>query len=110
MAVIETNQRYLNLKPKGEPRLGARGLYGALGGSEPAAHQYAMLWVLNQSDGTRSLLDIAQRSGLPFAVLREAARALEAAELLASVRGRSSATGRNAARRAIGAKTRRRKS
>jgi aminopeptidase-like protein len=80
--VIETNQRYVNLKPKGEPRLGARGLYGALGGGEPAAHQYAMLWVLNQSDGTRSLLDIAQRSGLPFTTLREAARTLESARLL----------------------------
>src|SRR6202140_1604490 len=108
--VIETNQRYVNLNPKGEPRLGARGLYGALGGSEPEAHQYAMLWILNQSDGTRSLLDIARRSGLPFATLREAARALEAAELLASVRGRSSATGRNAVRRLVAGKTRRRKS
>jgi aminopeptidase-like protein len=108
--VIETNQRYVNLKPKGEPQLGARGLYGALGGSEPAAHQYAMLWVLNQSDGTRSLLDIAQRSGLPFTTLRDAARALEATELLASVRGRASATIRNASRRTIAGKTRRRKS
>jgi aminopeptidase-like protein len=108
--VIESNQRYVNLNPKGEPRLGARGLYGALGGSEPAAHQYAMLWVLNQSDGTRSLLDIAQRSGLPFAALREAARALEAAALLTSARGRSSAVSRGAARRPVAGKTRRRKS
>jgi aminopeptidase-like protein len=107
--VIESNQQYVNLKPKGEPQLGARGLYGALGGSEPAAHQYAMLWVLNQSDGTRSLLDIAQRSGLPFATLRDAARALEATELLAPARGRSSATIRNAGR-TIASKTRRRKS
>ena len=84
MDVIETNQRYVNLKPKGEPRLGARGLYGALGGSQPAAHEYAMLWVLNQSDGTRSLLDIALRSGLPFTTLREAARTLESARLLRS--------------------------
>src|SRR5205085_1821333 len=59
--LIETNQRYVNLKPKGEPRLGPRGLYGALGGSEPATHEYAMLWVLNQSDGTHSLLDIGYR-------------------------------------------------
>ena len=108
--VIETNQRYVNLKPKGEPRLGARGLYGTLGGSEPAAHEYAMLWVLNQSDGTRSLLDIALRSGLPFTTLREAARALEAAELLASARARSSAGSRGAARAPVAGKTRRRKS
>ena len=108
--VIESNQRYVNLKPKGEPRLGARGLYGALGGNEPEAHQYAMLWILNQSDGAHSLLDIARRSGLPFAVLREAARALEAAELLASARGRSSAVSRGAARPPVAGKTRRRKS
>jgi aminopeptidase-like protein len=108
--VIETNQRYVNLKPKGEPRLGARGLYAPLGGSEPAAHQYAMLWVLNQSDGTRSLLDIAQRSGLPFNTLRDAARALEAAELVGSVRGRASATIRSAARRRVAGKARRGKS
>jgi aminopeptidase-like protein len=42
----------------------------------------AMLWVLNQSDGTRSLLDVAERSKLPFAELCTAARALEGAGLL----------------------------
>jgi aminopeptidase-like protein len=33
----------------------------------------AMLWVLNQSDGGPTLLDIANRSNLPFGVIREAA-------------------------------------
>src|SRR5262249_29881515 len=70
--VIEDNRRYQNLKPKGEPRLGARGLYGSLGGQEPASRELALLWVLNQSDGTHSLLDIARRSGLAFDVIREA--------------------------------------
>jgi aminopeptidase-like protein len=92
--VIESNQRYLNLKPKGEPRLGARGLYGALGGQGPAEHEQAMLWVLNQSDGTHSLLDIARRSALPYAALRDAARALESARLLASSRGKPRAVTR----------------
>jgi aminopeptidase-like protein len=90
--VMESNERYRNLKPKGEPRLGARGLYGALGGRAPAEHEHAMLWVLNQSDGRHSLLDVAQRSGLPFAVLRQAASALEAARLLTPVAGGSSGT------------------
>ena len=36
----------------------------------------AMLWVLNLSDGEHSLLDIAERSGLPFATVRVAADAL----------------------------------
>ncbi len=41
-----------------------------------------MLWVLNQSDGSASLLDVAERSGLPFDAIRTAARALEVAGLL----------------------------
>jgi aminopeptidase-like protein len=42
----------------------------------------AMLWVLNLSDGSRSLLDIAERSKLPFSEVRRAALALEGAGLL----------------------------
>jgi aminopeptidase-like protein len=81
--VIEGNRRYVNLHPKGEPRLGKRGLYGSLGGESPADIERAMLWVLSQSDGERSLLDIAQRSGLAFETIRNAGGALEAAGLLA---------------------------
>lgn len=80
--VMEGSERYLNRKPKGEPRLGARGLYGMLGGGVPKEHEHAMLWVLNQSDGSHSLGDIAQRSGLSLATLRTAARALQGAQLL----------------------------
>ena len=80
--VMEANERYLNLKPKGEPKLGDRGLYSTLGGGSPTAQERAMLWVLNQSDGAHSLLDIARRSGLPLAELGNAACTLEAAGLL----------------------------
>jgi aminopeptidase-like protein len=82
--VMESNRCYVNLKPKGEPRLGVRGLYGAIGGRAPAEHEHAMLWLLNQSDGTNSLLDIARRSGLPYWALRDAAEKLEQAKLLSS--------------------------
>jgi aminopeptidase-like protein len=82
VAVIEQDARYVNLSPKGEPRLGKRGLYGIMGGVSPAVREQAMLWLLNQSDGSRSLLDVARASGLPFAIIREAALALEAAGLL----------------------------
>jgi aminopeptidase-like protein len=41
-----------------------------------------MLWVLNQADGRRSLVDIAMRSGLPFAAIADAADTLAAAGLL----------------------------
>jgi len=87
--VIEGNRRYLNLKPKGEPRLGARGLYGPLGGQGPAEREHALLWILNQSDGAHSLLDIARKSGLAFGVVREAAGALETVGLLRETRRRT---------------------
>jgi len=45
----------------------------------------ALLWVLNQSDGSHSLLDIANQSGLPFPVIRQAAEDLLKADLLSDV-------------------------
>jgi aminopeptidase-like protein len=80
--VLESNRRYINLSPKGEPRLGKRGLYGAMGGRSPADRERAMLWVLNQSDGSASLLDIARRSGIGFPAIRLVADELEQAALL----------------------------
>lgn len=81
--VLERDRRCLNLSPKGEPQLGRRGLYGALGGqSDAKTQQLALLWVLNYSDGAHSLLAIAELAGLPFAVIAEAADRLEAAGLL----------------------------
>ena len=78
--MLEGNLTYLNLSPKCEPQLGRRGLYGSVGGqSHAVASQMALLWVLNLCDGTRSLLDVAERSKLPFADVRRAARALEGA-------------------------------
>lgn len=83
IAVLEGNRTYLNLQPKCEPQLGRRGLYQKIGGAEQEKElQLAMLWTLNMSDGKHSLLAIAQRSGLPFDLLCDAARQLEAAELL----------------------------
>jgi len=52
------------------------------GGADLAARESAMLWLLNQSDGKNSLLDIARRSGVTFEALVSTARELEAAELL----------------------------
>jgi aminopeptidase-like protein len=82
--VLETNRRYVNLSPKGEPQLGKRGLYPQVGGPAAEREQLAMLWVLNQSDGSCSLFDVAERSGLPFSDLRAAAQRLHAAGLLAA--------------------------
>jgi aminopeptidase-like protein len=85
LGVLEGNRRYENLSPKGEPQLGRRGLYGAIGGrSDAEERQMAMLWVLNLSDGRHSLLDVAERSGLSFALLAEVAATLEGAGLLST--------------------------
>jgi aminopeptidase-like protein len=81
--LLEDNARYLNRNPKCEPELGRRGLYRTLGGNVASKEaELAMLWVLNLSDGRHSLLDIAERSKLAFSVVRAAARALEAVDLL----------------------------
>ena len=74
---------YCNTMPKCEPQLGRRGLYGAVGGDkDAAAANMAMLWILNLSDGMHSLLDIAERANLPFAVIRDAALLLHRSGLL----------------------------
>jgi aminopeptidase-like protein len=83
MSVLEHNRRYINQNPKCEPQLGKRGLYRAMGGRQDGAFdELALLWVLNLSDGEYTLLDIAERSGLPFAAIKTAADALFEHELL----------------------------
>jgi aminopeptidase-like protein len=94
IGLLENNLTYMNLKPYGEPQLGRRGLYRKLGGYQDVAdRQLAMLWVLNQSDGTNSLLDISEKAGMSFDLMRQAAEDLVDADLLSSVnRGKSNAT------------------
>lgn len=82
-AVLDRNRTYTNLSPFGEPQLGRRGLYESLGGRSDAQQaQMAMLWVLNLSDGEHSLLDVAERAGLPFDTVAVAADALHGAGLI----------------------------
>jgi len=71
--VVDRNLTYVNQAPYGEPQLGKRGLYEAIGGKNIADLQLAMLWVLNLSDGEHDLLAIAERSDLPFDTVAEAA-------------------------------------
>lgn len=80
--VIEHDRRFLNTCPKGEPRLGKRGLFRPTGGTGVSQREEAMLWLLNQSDGAHSVLDIAQRANIPFAALKAAADDLLACGLL----------------------------
>lgn len=84
LGILDADRVPESLAPYGEPQLGRRGLYAPMGGATgKAPDQLAMLWVLNQADGTHSLVDIALRSGHPFTVIAEAADALETAGLLA---------------------------
>lgn len=81
--VLEGNRTMVNLRPFGEPQLGRHGLYRTTGGHRQVPErQLALLWVLNQSDGSNSLLEIAERAGLPFRLIDRAATDLEAAGLL----------------------------
>jgi aminopeptidase-like protein len=83
LALLEGNRRLRNTNPKCEPQLGKRGLYRLTGGHKDTRQvELAMLWVLNQSDGDHTLLDVAERSGMPFAAVAAAARALEDCGLL----------------------------
>jgi aminopeptidase-like protein len=84
---LDANRICLNLAPKGEPRLGKRGLYGSLGGGSPGEFENALLWVLNQSDGDHDLLSIAEQSGIAFWCIERAATALEKVGLLRVVDG-----------------------
>ncbi|WP_198652230.1 DUF4910 domain-containing protein [Nocardioides allogilvus] len=85
--VLERDATYLNLSPYGEPQLGKRGLYPDTGGQAATDAMMAILWALACSDGQTSLLDVAQRAGLDFAVVAQAAADLEHVELLARVPG-----------------------
>jgi aminopeptidase-like protein len=81
---LEHNRLYLNKKPWGEPRLGQYGLYHSLGGRKQQSDQTRRLrYILNYSDGTHDLLDIANRLGDPIWDCDQAVADLVRAGLLA---------------------------
>ncbi len=72
--VLEANKRYINQSPKGEPQLGKRGLYNMVGANNHHMDfQIALLWILNASDGSHSLLDIARKANMKFEDIKNAA-------------------------------------
>lgn len=71
--VLENNRWYRNESPYCEPQLGRRDLYRSTGSETSEEEIMARLWVLNLSDGMHSLLDIAERSGISFPIISEAA-------------------------------------
>jgi aminopeptidase-like protein len=83
--VLEDNAVVTSLSPHGEPQLGRRGLYETIGAGvarDVAESRQALLWVLNLADGRTSLLDIAERSNLPFGLIRQTADSLRDSGLL----------------------------
>jgi aminopeptidase-like protein len=90
--VLEGNRRYRNLNPYCEPQLGKRNLYRPTGGEAIGTEINARLWVLNLSDGEHTLLDIAERSGLPFSAIIDAVSLLCEGGLLAVVPERTAAS------------------
>jgi aminopeptidase-like protein len=85
LGILEKDRRLVNLFPKGEPQLGKRGLYSGFGsGKDARTRDMAILWILNLSDGSHSLLDIAERADLPFDLIATTAAALESHGLLSA--------------------------
>jgi aminopeptidase-like protein len=83
--LLEADRVYVNLHPFGEPQLGRRGLYRAIGGeAERTELERAVLWTLNLADGRHSLLQIAERAGMPFHHFARAAELLLTQELIAA--------------------------
>lgn len=81
--IIENNHKYINLYPNCEPQLGKRDLYPTLGSSKNTEEIVSsIMWVLNLSDGSNDLIDITERSNLPFETLHQAALMLEEKGLL----------------------------
>jgi len=111
---LEQNRVYRSRNPVGEPMLGKRGLYPKTGGaikqkaasntahgerryaveSTPKGHEGSLLygseldairWVLFWADGETSLLEVAEKTGLPLRQLHEVAQKLVAGGLLEEV-------------------------
>lgn len=82
---VDSNRLFRSLNPNCEPRLGKRGLFRSVGGGTPDQREEAMLWLLNQADGSHGLNDVSAASGIPVSIVTEAASALVAAGLLQEI-------------------------
>jgi aminopeptidase-like protein len=83
--VLDANRVIRSRSPFGEPQLGRRGLYRAMGGEPDLAElELALLWVLTLADDAHTLIDVAERAGLPFSHVARAAALLETNDLLAT--------------------------
>jgi len=64
---LEADNKYINCKPHGEPHLGKYSLYPTIGGQKtPKFFLRNLRFLLCYSDGKTSLLEIAERAGVPI--------------------------------------------
>ena len=61
--VVESDRRFVNLQPKGEPQLGRRGLYCGLGGNDPSVRQRPDRVASQPIRGMRRLVEIPRDPG-----------------------------------------------
>lgn len=81
--VIESNRTFANTISYCEPQLGKRDLYPTIGSLKDTADIVnAMMWVLNLSDGSNDLIEIADKSKSDFRVIKEASDKLLEKDLL----------------------------
>ena len=84
--VLENNVIYKNQNPKCEPNLGKRKLYDLIGANkELPSNSNSIFWLLNQSDGNTSLLEIATKSNISFIDIKNMADILVSHDLLTIV-------------------------
>jgi aminopeptidase-like protein len=84
---VDANRRPVRIDGRGEPQLSRHAIEGAMTGDLLAgadARKEALFWTLNLADGRHDLLDVAERTDVPFAVVDETASALERAGLVRS--------------------------
>ena len=72
--MMERNLIYKNLIAGGEPQLGKYGLYPLIGAKQEVEQgRRDLFWLLSLANGTRDLIQISQRSGVPVARLHDTA-------------------------------------
>ena len=89
---FRNEQYYYNLKPKCEPQLGKYNIYEEIGGTynlEKKEMKFAILWVLNFSDGENSLQNIAQKSKIDLEIIQNAASILKEKGLISEFNNNS---------------------
>jgi len=86
------DEYFYNLRPKCEPQLGKYNIYDEIGGMyniKKKELKFAILWVLNYSDGNHSLQNIAKKSEIKLEIIRNAAEILKQKGLISEFHNKS---------------------